>query len=694
VFTSSGSGVSLKVDITSIISTIGPINAGNLRTVTYAFLSINTLTVGGSTQVTSGFGQGLGGSIAISYTGAPLNFTTVAVLLADPAAHPYWFVGLQGAGDLLPNGLVPTLPTLPNWNLPPLGTTHDYMAIGPTQSATQYLIDSITSCTAAAPPGISLSVPQLQFSYKVNGALPAPQTINITNSGGGSFTWSALADVPWIVLNQTSTTSPGALTVSLNPAGLSVGPHTGHITITAPGASNSPLVIPVTLTVNPAPPPVTGPTRTISHIANGDGWRTTAILINTGTQLESFELKFWDEQGNPLPLDLGADGITADLIDAIQPGVARFIRTAGTGTLRPGWAELTSPLDIDGNSIFGLQTPGQGDSEAAVPLSPNSGTQLSVPFDYSTGYSTAIAFADPGQQLANVTATILDDTGASIPAPATITVPERGHYADVLASKFPGVIGKRGVVHFTSSANIFGLGIRANGKAFTSIDALSGVTTANKIIPHIANGGGWKTTFLIVSTDTKAANFSLSFWDEFGRLLPMPVTTGGSAPVITGTLQPGEIRIIQTTGAGPLTLGWAELAGLTGNIGGTAIFALQSPGQSDSEAAVPFSTASSTHLFMPYDYTPGYSTAIAFANAGQTQATVTPTFTDDTGHVLGTGTPITIPAFGHVSAVLGSVLPAIAGTRGTVSLISSVPIFGLGIRANGLAFTSLKVIAK
>jgi hypothetical protein len=56
--------------------------------------------------------------------------------------------------------------------------------------------------------------------------------------------------------------------------------------------------------------------------------------------------------------------------------------------------------------------------------------------------------------------------------------------------------------------------------------------------------------------------------------------------------------------------------------------------------------------------------------------------------------PIIIPPHGHNSAVLGSLLPAIAGTRGTVSLTSNVPIFGLGIRANGVAFTSLKVIAK
>ncbi|MBI2680178.1 MAG: hypothetical protein HYX25_04110 [Candidatus Solibacter usitatus] len=442
------------------------------------------------------------------------------------------------------------------------------------------------------------------------------------------------------------------------------------------------------------PPPVTGPTRTISHIANGDGWRTTTILINTGTQLESFELKFWDENGNPLPLDLGADGVTADLIDAIQPGVARFIRTAGTGTLKPGWAELRSSLDIDGLSIFGLQSPGHGDSEAAVPLSPSGGTELFIPFDYSTGYSTGVAFADPGQQLANVTATILDDVGANVPAAGTIMVPDRGHYANVLAAKFPGVVGKRGVAHFTSTANIFGLGIRANGKAFTSIDALAGVTAATKTIPHIANGGGWKTTFLIVCADTHAANFTLKFWHDDGTPLPLPLVAAGIVTSITGTLQPGEIRIVETVNAGPLVTGWAELSGLTGGIGGTAIFALQSPVQADAEAAVPFSTAASTHLFMPYDYSPGYSTAIAFTNTGGTAAHVTATFTDDAGNDLGSGPSITVPAHGHNSAVLVLLKPAIAGTRGTVLFTSDVPVFGLGLRANGVAFTSLKVIAK
>jgi hypothetical protein len=291
------------------------------------------------------------------------------------------------------------------------------------------------------------------------------------------------------------------------------------------------------------------------------------------------------------------------------------------------------------------------------------------------------------------TSTILDDNGANIPAAGSITVPARGHKSFVVATPFPGVVGKRGAAHFTSTANILGLGIRANGKAFTSIDALAGVTNATKTIPHIANGGGWKTTFLIVNTSAQAANFTLKFWHDDGTALTLALGADGTVATITGTLPPGELRLIQTTDTGPLVTGWAELSGLTGAIGGTAIFALQSPGQSDSEAAVPFSTTASPHLFMPYDYSPGYSTAIAFANTGASQATITATFTDDSGHVLGSGHML-VTAHGHAAAVLGSVLPAIAGTRGTVSLTSNVPIFGLGIRANGVAFTSLKVIAK
>ena len=439
---------------------------------------------------------------------------------------------------------------------------------------------------------------------------------------------------------------------------------------------------------------VNPPVRTIPHIANGSGWRTTVILVNTGTQPANFDLKFWDNNGQPLVLDLGSDGMTADLSGVIQPGVARFIRTAGNGAdLQAGWAELTAPRTVDGNAIFGLQSPGQGDSEAAVPLSPTGGNDLFVPFDYSPGYSTGIALAKPVQQAATVSASIHDDSGKAIPAAQTISVPARGHYSDVLAQPFPGVQQKRGVVHF-SSINLFGLGIRANGKAFTSIEALTGVPSGTKTIAHVADGGGWRMTFLLVNTDTQAANFTLSFTGDGGNPLILPLGADGTTSSLTGTIQPGAIRIIKSTGtAAQLSTGWGSLS-VTGAIGGTAIFAHQTPGQPDSEAAVPFSRTASTHLFMPYDYTPGYSTGIALTNPDPNHpATVMVSVLDDKGHSPASPTMVyNVPANGHKSLVLGDLFPGIAGTRGSVSLTSDVPLFGLGIRTNGVAFTSLKVI--
>jgi hypothetical protein len=351
---------------------------------------------------------------------------------------------------------------------------------------------------------------------------------------------------------------------------------------------------------------------------------------------------------------------------------------------------LTAPNSVDGNAIFGLPSAsGQGDSEAAVPLSASGGANLFLPFDYSTGYSTAFAFANPSQQ-AVISASILDTSGAAVAASNTISVVKRGHHADALATPFPGVVQKRGAVHFTANTSFFGLGIRANGTAFTSIEALSGVTAATKTIPHVADGGGWKMTFLLVNTGGQAANFTLSFTGDQGHPWLVPLGADGTTASLTSSIPAGELRIVQSSGtAATLVTGWATLS-VTGAISGTAIFTEQTQ---RSEAAVPFATAGSTQLFMPYDFTTTYTTGIALTNPNATDATVHATFLQDNNHLIGVGT-IAVPANGHRSVVLTGLQPGIAGTRGTVSLTSNVPIFGLGIRANGVAFTSLKVIDK
>jgi hypothetical protein len=102
-----------------------------------------------------------------------------------------------------------------------------------------------------APPSISLSNTQIQFwDYEAQSSLTPPQAIGVSNTGGGTLSFSATPSAPWINVTSTATD----FTVAVNPAGLAVGPHSGTISVTAPGATNSPQTVSVTLTISASAP--------------------------------------------------------------------------------------------------------------------------------------------------------------------------------------------------------------------------------------------------------------------------------------------------------------------------------------------------------------------------------------------------------------------------------------------------------
>jgi hypothetical protein len=101
--------------------------------------------------------------------------------------------------------------------------------------------------STAQSPTISLSVTQLSYwDYTAQSSLTPPQAIGVSNTGGGTLSFTATPSAPWI---NVATTASG-FTVSVNPAGLAVGPHSGTISVTAPGATNSPQTVSVTLTIS------------------------------------------------------------------------------------------------------------------------------------------------------------------------------------------------------------------------------------------------------------------------------------------------------------------------------------------------------------------------------------------------------------------------------------------------------------
>ena len=138
------------------------------------------------------------------------------------------------------------------------GTYSAPMTITATGATNTPQIVTITLILTAPPiPTITLNPSTLAFTAAQGGANPTPQTVNVSNTGTGTLSWSVSSTTPWLSISPASGTAPGSFTVTANVGGLSAATHSGSITVMGSGASNSPQTIPVTFTVTAPTPSLT-----------------------------------------------------------------------------------------------------------------------------------------------------------------------------------------------------------------------------------------------------------------------------------------------------------------------------------------------------------------------------------------------------------------------------------------------------
>jgi parallel beta-helix repeat protein len=81
---------------------------------------------------------------------------------------------------------------------------------------------------------------------------PPPDTLTITNAGGGVLTWMLDKGMGWLSVSDSMGTAPSIVIVSADISGLTAGVYTDTIIVIAEDAVNSPQYVPVTLTVQVA----------------------------------------------------------------------------------------------------------------------------------------------------------------------------------------------------------------------------------------------------------------------------------------------------------------------------------------------------------------------------------------------------------------------------------------------------------
>jgi hypothetical protein len=238
---------------------------------------------------------------------------------------------------------------------------------------------------------------------------------------------------------------------------------------------------PGTLTSVPALANVGTRGGAFAHIAIGNGWKTSLVLVNTGVTAAQAHVNFFDDSGNPLVLPLSlpqsGDGVftTSSSVDnVLNAGATLIIESDGldANTLQTGSAQLATDGNISGFAIFRYEPTGQ---EAVVPLESRNASSYIIAFDNTGGTATGVAVSSASSQAVTVPVVIRDDSGTAI-GDGVVSLAGNGHSAFVLVTQYPVTDSKRGTLEFTApaGAQISVIGIRTPpANTFTTLPALT-----------------------------------------------------------------------------------------------------------------------------------------------------------------------------------------------------------------------------
>ena len=239
---------------------------------------------------------------------------------------------------------------------------------------------------------------------------------------------------------------------------------------------------PLNVSVSGPAPPTMRNVGSMAHLAVAGSWKTTLVLVNSGSTPAQARLNFFDDNGNALRLPLtfpqspSADAVvTSTLERTFGPGASLTVESGGPDSqpVQVGSAQLLSDGGVSGFAIF-AQKAGDHDQEAVVPLETRNSRSYVLWFDNTGDMIMGLALANLSTQPVSVGVTIRDEGGSAI---GTDTIPllAQGHASFGLPLRLTQTAQRRGTVEFhtPASGQISVLGLRFNRGAFTTIPVIA-----------------------------------------------------------------------------------------------------------------------------------------------------------------------------------------------------------------------------
>lgn len=478
----------------------------------------------------------------------------------------------------------------------------------------------------ARAPTIALSASSLTFTAQEGGASPAAQTFGVSNSGAGALA-TPVATVAyqgggaWCTATVSGAAAPYTVTVQANVTGLTAGIRAATISVSVPGASNSPQLVAVTFQVGSP----TLPTIALSQ-------SSLTFSATTGSAAPSQTLTVSNS---------GAGTLATPTTTIGYGGAAGWLTAAVTGSSAPFTVTVTA-------------------SAAALPASgtPYTATvQVTSAGASNTPQSFTVSFtvlAPPLIQLSRAQVDFTAVRGTSSPAAQTVTVTNGGGGTLAALSTSVSYAGATGWLAASASGGTItltpALGTLVEGTYLATV-SVSSAGASNSPQPI-----GVRFTVTSAQPVVSLSTPSLSFSATEGTVSPSPqavtVTNGGSgtlatpstlisyqdgsgwlAATVTGTSEPYTITVTPTLGT--LSAGTYRATVDVGAVGATpaALSVIFTVG-SASQPTIALSKYSVTFQAVAGSGTSPAADAVAIANSG-TGALALPTATVQYGQ--GTG---------------------------------------------------------
>jgi sugar lactone lactonase YvrE len=279
--------------------------------------------------------------------------------------------------------------------------------------------------------------------------------------------------------------------------------------------------------------PTTNAVIFFPQFADGGGYTTSLVLLNTSNETETGTLQLLNGSGNPL--DVNQVGSTAGAVfrySIPNGGAFRFQTDGSPATLTTGWAQLTPDAGTStpiGAGVFGYNPGNILVTESGIPATVST-THARIYVDLSGGHNTGLAIANPTNTNASITITAFQSDGATGigTSQGPLQLPAKGHSAHFANEFIAGLpAGFTGVLDIISSTPFAALTMRSltNERkdfllaTFPIADMMLGAPSPI-VFPQIADGGGYVTQFILIGAGG-ASSMTLNYYGEDGKPLPV-----------------------------------------------------------------------------------------------------------------------------------------------------------------------------